>query len=362
LVIILRKKGESMLSGINNIYSCSKRLPLFEKRRDFFLLGADALLVVALVVISGLTLGNVVHFLGSTVMNHQLAYGLGGGAIALMLFGVATSLMRRAKLTPLATTPTSINIFEDVAAEIAQARDFAPEFSQIRASKTVSSHKIYKGLSLGMASAFAQSTHLVLYSHETGKLVPIATHNPEEFDVVITVCPLSDLASDFDKLSQCSEADIRQSFTDHQVDWHYIGRASGDDKLFWYGLIHDCTFPTSELAVQHEIGTVGVPTEKFQSMLTKKQSVVTATPVAEWFEPVFKEIDRAVMGNENVLVHCYAGQSRSATLLAAYFINRFGVAAMDAALFLRSKRHCVSPKFIEELEDYAAALKVARAG
>lgn len=66
------------------------------------------------------------------------------------------------------------------------------------------------------------------------------------------------------------------------------------------------------------------------------------------------------MGNEKVLVHCYAGQSRSATVLAAYFINRFGVSTMDAANFLRHKRPCVSPKFMKELESYEAALKAER--
>lgn len=354
-----------MFSGVNSVWHLTRETApsFFEKKRDVVVCGADALLVAALIVISGLLLGNVVHLMGSVVMNHTLAYGLGGAAIGLMIFGIATSLIRWAKSTPKATTaedPAAIH--RDVTAKIAEVRDSAPEFDLVRASKTVPSHQIYKGLSLGMARAFAESTHLPLFTHETGKPVPIATDNPGRFHSIITVCPLGDIATDFDALTGRPESEIRQSFTEHQVDWLYVGRFSGDDTPFWYGLIHDCTFPTSELALKHEFKTGIVPsTEELKPILAQKKDVITAMPVAQWFEPVFKEIDRAVMGNEKVLVHCYAGQSRSATILAAYFINRFGVSAMDAANFLRHKRPCVSPKFLNELESYEAALKKERA-
>lgn len=264
-----------MFSGVNNVWNLTRETTpsFFEKKRDVVVFGADALIVAALIIISGLMLGNVVHFLGSVVMNHQLAYGLGGAAIGLMIFSVATSLIRWAKSTPKATTVDPDAIHQEVIAEIAKVSGTAPDFSLIRPSKTVPSDQIYKGLSLGMARAFAESTHVPLWSHETGKPVSITTDNPNGFHSIITVCPLRDIATDFDALMGRPEAEIRQSFTDHQVDWLYVGRFSGDDTPFWHGLIHDCTFPTSELALKHEFSSTGdVPSNKeLEPILAQKK-------------------------------------------------------------------------------------------
>lgn len=104
-----------------------------------------------------------------------------------------------------------------------------------------------------------------------------------------------------------------------------------------------------------------MPELELTDILKEKKEALEKIAVDEWFEPVFKIIDRAVFGDEKVLVHCQAGQSRSATVLAAYFINRFNVSAMDAAEYLRDKRPCAAPKFIKQLEEYAQKLADVRA-
>jgi protein-tyrosine phosphatase len=44
--------------------------------------------------------------------------------------------------------------------------------------------------------------------------------------------------------------------------------------------------------------------------------------------------------NHNILVHCYAGKSRSATVIAAYLIYKFNMTPDDAIKFIINKRSC----------------------
>ena len=61
------------------------------------------------------------------------------------------------------------------------------------------------------------------------------------------------------------------------------------------------------------------------------------------FETLFQFIDTARLAKENILIHCSQGQSRSATVLIAYLINRFHVTFEDAMVFLKTKRFLVDP-------------------
>lgn len=56
----------------------------------------------------------------------------------------------------------------------------------------------------------------------------------------------------------------------------------------------------------------------------------------------------------NVVVHCLAGVSRSASVVAAYLMKKFDLSAEEAVSFLKSVRQVVSPNvgFLQQLEDW----------
>lgn len=63
------------------------------------------------------------------------------------------------------------------------------------------------------------------------------------------------------------------------------------------------------------------------------------------FETVYNLIEDAQKTNIGVLVHCYAGISRSATIVIAYIMKKMQIPRLDALEFVRSKRPCVDPNF-----------------
>ena len=75
---------------------------------------------------------------------------------------------------------------------------------------------------------------------------------------------------------------------------------------------------------------------------------------------VFQLIDQARIKKHEILVHCSSGQSRSCTLLIAYFMWSTGLSYDPVLAFIRSKRTCASP--LPELKnalttEYAAMLE-----
>ena len=69
-------------------------------------------------------------------------------------------------------------------------------------------------------------------------------------------------------------------------------------------------------------------------------------------------IEEAFENNGKVLVHCMAGRSRSATILAAYIISKFGMNTETAIKSMQSKRNIVQPNnyFMSQLNNYYTEL------
>ncbi|KAJ4000822.1 protein-tyrosine phosphatase-like protein, partial [Lentinula boryana] len=67
-------------------------------------------------------------------------------------------------------------------------------------------------------------------------------------------------------------------------------------------------------------------------------------------------VKAALEENESnvVLVHCFQGVSRSATVVCAYLISAAGMTAMESITFVQSKRRIVSPNngFRKQLHSY----------
>jgi len=77
-----------------------------------------------------------------------------------------------------------------------------------------------------------------------------------------------------------------------------------------------------------------------------------------YFDDSFEFIDEGrKLGS--VYVHCYAGVSRSATIMTAYVMNRFNMTFKDAYKLVKSKRYVIAPNpgFVEQLKQFEVELQ-----
>lgn len=77
--------------------------------------------------------------------------------------------------------------------------------------------------------------------------------------------------------------------------------------------------------------------------------------IADVFESCNDFINDALFeSNGKVLIHCMAGRSRSATILAAYIIETYGMDVDNVLNLLKNKRKIVEPNssFVKQLHEY----------
>ena len=73
------------------------------------------------------------------------------------------------------------------------------------------------------------------------------------------------------------------------------------------------------------------------------------TDLSSIFDDTNKFIDEAFENVGNVLVHCMMGKSRSATIVASYLINTFGMNVDEVLKLLKNKREIIQPnKYFEQ--------------
>lgn len=65
----------------------------------------------------------------------------------------------------------------------------------------------------------------------------------------------------------------------------------------------------------------------------------------QYFEEGIEFIDEARQNGANILVHCHAGVSRSATLTIAYILKHSKMTMMDTYRYVKGKRAIISPNF-----------------
>eukprot|EP01041_Mallomonas_annulata_P000726 gene726-1398_t len=77
--------------------------------------------------------------------------------------------------------------------------------------------------------------------------------------------------------------------------------------------------------------------------------------ITQTFEPSIEFIQSA---KGNVLVHCFAGVSRSASIVLAFLMKINNMSLEDARKFLKSKRRCICPNdgFIKQLASFKSSL------
>ncbi|CAI8585003.1 unnamed protein product [Vicia faba] len=83
------------------------------------------------------------------------------------------------------------------------------------------------------------------------------------------------------------------------------------------------------------------------------------TNLKQYFNECFEFIDEAKKKGGHVLVHCYAGKSRSVTIIVAYLMKSRGMGLSEALQHVKNKRPKAAPNrgFIRQLEDFEKSLQ-----
>jgi hypothetical protein len=77
--------------------------------------------------------------------------------------------------------------------------------------------------------------------------------------------------------------------------------------------------------------------------------------ISNYIKEAMDFIDNACNNkNGNILIHCYMGSSRSASIVLAYLIYKYNYSLSDALLFLKDKRNIVNinVNFIDDIKTY----------
>ncbi|BAD69005.1 putative DsPTP1 protein [Oryza sativa Japonica Group] len=82
--------------------------------------------------------------------------------------------------------------------------------------------------------------------------------------------------------------------------------------------------------------------------------------LAKHFDECFSFIDESISSGGNVLVHCFAGRSRSVTIIVAYLMKKHQMSLENALSLVRSKRPQVAPNegFMSQLENFEKSMQV----
>ncbi|ESO86164.1 hypothetical protein LOTGIDRAFT_195282 [Lottia gigantea] len=98
--------------------------------------------------------------------------------------------------------------------------------------------------------------------------------------------------------------------------------------------------------------------EHFRYLVLDIADLVTEN-IIQHFPKVKEFIDDCLQNGGQVLVHGNAGISRSASLVIAYIMEKFGVNYREAFLFVQQRRFCINPNegFAQQLIEYEPIYK-----
>ncbi|KAL0414596.1 UNVERIFIED_CONTAM: Dual specificity protein phosphatase 1 [Sesamum radiatum] len=86
--------------------------------------------------------------------------------------------------------------------------------------------------------------------------------------------------------------------------------------------------------------------------------------ITQYFDECFAFIDEARARGGGVLVHCFAGRSRSVTVVIGYLMFKNGMSFAEALEYVKTKRPVASPNsgFMLQLQEYERSLRASRTG
>ena len=74
----------------------------------------------------------------------------------------------------------------------------------------------------------------------------------------------------------------------------------------------------------------------------------------KYLDPITKYIQKNLLSGKRILVHCYAGKQRSASVICAYLIKYLKISYKEASEYMKSKRMIV----FTPLPNFDGALKL----
>lgn len=116
-----------------------------------------------------------------------------------------------------------------------------------------------------------------------------------------------------------------------------------------------------ENGVTHILTVADNLKNSFPDMFTYKSLEILDTVefnILSILDEALEFIDSALNTQNKVLVHCFAGKSRSATVVCAYLMKKHSMRLEQAIAFLKSKRPCIMPNqgFLFQLSLYEKSL------
>ncbi len=207
---------------------------------------------------------------------------------------------------------------------------------------------------IGNAHAFINTLHL----NVTTKTKRLKTNNKENFNFIVTCCPLKDIYKACPLLERlCSnepEGDIaflQGHFLANGIDWVHVGEMFCDNADLWETIAYDCTIDTPSPQRLPEMDVF-----ELANLLRFKRNKIREIDVIEWFEPLLNKIAQAEEQGKKILIHCRAGISRSVTIFMLYLIKRKKMSVDQALHCIKSQRPLADPKFLDKLKAYVASL------
>ncbi|CAA7398788.1 unnamed protein product [Spirodela intermedia] len=120
-----------------------------------------------------------------------------------------------------------------------------------------------------------------------------------------------------------------------------------------------------ELNVTHILTVAKSLEPAFPNDFVYKKIEVLDSPymdLAQHFDACIEFIDEARREGGAVLVHCFAGRSRSVTIVAAYLMKKHHMSVYEALTQVKIKRPQISPNhgFIQQLEAFERLLRAPK--
>ena len=115
------------------------------------------------------------------------------------------------------------------------------------------------------------------------------------------------------------------------------------------------------LGITHVLSVADNITPRFPDLFTYKCIDFLDTPESDLLSILpecFDFIEKAAKNDGKVLLHCFAGKSRSASVCIAFLMRTNRVSLLEAFKFVRERRTCAMPNtgFMRQLKSYEEIL------